>query len=240
MWYYQINGAIRFFCVATAVQFLLFRKKDRIMKKALSLLLALVLCLSLCACGGGSNIGGANTNTTASQEEDIVLYNEEEGYVFINLKRFSELYTVVELTTENWQDYLEVYSWEHTTTETDAFGEIVSQETKTKYAIGAKGGKYFYTQGLAIELKDKETGELMSCPVFNGEQLDVTKDFSLDQYECTRIKGTLYLIDIPEETIYESTKSGNRWVNIGYSDISWGPTFACYISGRLIDVGIII
>ena len=210
------------------------------MKKALSLTLALVLCLSLCACGGGSNIGGANTNTTASQEEDIVLYNEEEGYVFINQKRFSELYTVVELTTENWQDYLEVYSREPTTTETDAFGEIVSQETKTKYAIGAKGGKYFYTQGLAIELKDKETGELMTRSVINGEQLDVTKDFSLDQlYECTRIKGTLYLIDLPEETILED-KYGKRWVNIGYSDIGWGPTFACYISGRLIDVGIII
>ena len=219
------------------------------MKKALSLILALVLCLSLCACGGGyvdtPSTTDANNNvingqgTADHQEKGIVRYNEEEGYFFINQERFSEIYTVVELTTENWQDYLEVYSWEHTTTETDAFGEVTSQNTVTKHSIGAKGGKYYYFINFAIELKNKETGELASYFGMVG-QATWLENFSLDQYECTRIKGTLYLIDIPEEAIYESTKYKNRWVNIGYSDISWGPTFACNINGREIDISIFI
>ena len=219
------------------------------MKKALSLILALVLCLSLCACGWGyfdtPFTTDANNNvineqdTTDTQEKGIVLYNEEEGYFFINQERFSELYTVVELTTENWQDYLEVYSWEHTTTDTNAFGEVTSQNTVTKHSFGAKGGKYYYFINFAIELKNKETGELADYSSV-VEPASLIENSSLDQYECTRIKGTLYLIDIPEEAIYESTKYRKRWVNIGYSDISWGPTFACHINGREIDISIFI
>ena len=67
----------------------MIRKKEQIMKKALSLILALVLCLSLCACGGGENttissgdnasdINGTNNSSNSdTQEAEHVMTDEE-------------------------------------------------------------------------------------------------------------------------------------------------------------------
>ena len=51
--------------------FLFYRKKERTMKKALSLILALVLCLSLCACGNGSSVETNAPETTEAPKPQI-------------------------------------------------------------------------------------------------------------------------------------------------------------------------
>ena len=46
-----------------------YGKKKRMMKKALSLILALVMCLSLCACGSGNEENDATTNDGLNKNE---------------------------------------------------------------------------------------------------------------------------------------------------------------------------
>ena len=69
------------------------------MKKNILLLLAVVLCVSLCACGGSeSNSGNNADNKTEESGKEIVISKEE-------LATCSEY---IELTTENWNDYIEI------------------------------------------------------------------------------------------------------------------------------------
>lgn len=209
------------------------------MKKFICLLLTLVLCLSLCACGkdanGNNNAnngnGGNNVNTTTTTKgEELVIHDAEEGYTFINQNKFWDLVETVEMTVENWADYLEVHSYTEEIVKKDTFGEVVSTESITHYVLGAKGDKCFYLRQFAIELKDKDTGETKIYENPDGV-LTVTEDFRLDQYECTRIKGTLYLVDVPQEAIWLNAE-GQRYFTVRYSDVSWGPPIGCSIAGK--------
>ena len=81
------------------------------MKKIISALLALAFCISLCACGGSeSNSGNNADNNTEESGKEIVISKEE-------LASYSEY---IELTTENWSDYIEIVE---EIIEKDAFGE---------------------------------------------------------------------------------------------------------------------
>lgn len=213
------------------------------MKKALSLILALVMCLSLCACGSGSqdtqpqkpngdNSSNGNTNgstntdrTSQTEGEPLIIQNPDNGKPMINASRFNELVEKVELTTENWMDYIEVCTYTVKTVEKDAFGEIISTETNICYELGVKGDKYYYFYNFAIELKHKTTGEKM--PILS----EVEGNVCLDEYECTRIKGTLYLVDIPDEAIAVYPDIGVREFSVGFSDISYGPPEYCKLAG---------
>ena len=226
------------------------------MKKVLSLILALVMCLSLCACGKGSQdaqsqmpnifetsptLGGTCNDNTPPTEEPLIILDPKEGYYLINESRFDELTETVELTTENWMEYLEVWSYTQETVQKDAFGEIVSIETCTSYYLVAKGDQYYMFNDFVIELKHKTTGTLTIC---RGEDYNglivyssterVPEDFCLDEYECTRIKGTLSFVDIPDEVITVSPHTGARVYRVGcidksvdynllYSEYTFGP-----------------
>ena len=206
------------------------------MKKALSLLLALVICLSLCACGEdqGTNSQSPNeSNTNQPEEEALIMQNPNYG-TYINMRRFNELMTIVELTTENWMEYIEVCSYTVVRTQKDDFGEIISTEAITHYELGAKGNTYYNLRDFVIELKDKTTGELQTYKENNDSYVaTVEEGFSLDAYECTRIKGTLYLVDIPEEAIIHP-QDGHPYFNVDYSYAEWYPLYSCYIYGRRI------
>ena len=211
------------------------------MKKALSLILALVMCLSLCACGGGkqdiqpqkpNSDNTSNDSVSQTEGESLIIQNPESGTPMINIKRFNELMVTVELTTENWMDYIEVCTYSREEVEKDAFGEIVSTETITHYELGAKGNKYYNFRDFVIELKNKTTGELETYKGTNDAWIpEVEEDFCLDEYECTRIKGTLYLVDIPDEVIITNTDSGTRLFTVGHSNIGYGIPYNCYLSG---------
>ena len=197
------------------------------MKKVLSTILALVMCLTLCACGDNAN----NDGTSQTEGESLVVQNPDNGKPMINALRFYELLVKVELTTENWMDYIEVCSYTAKTIEKDAFGEIISTETNTYYELGAKGNNYYTFYDFVIELKNGTTGELITCGSNIDCSLDVAEDFSLDKYECTRIQGILYLVDIPDEAIAVYPDIGVRGFSVGFSDISYGPPYYCKLAG---------
>lgn len=202
------------------------------MKKALFYLLTIALCFALFACDDeindpSGNVGDEVAGATEQTEgEALVLYDEEEGYTFINQNRFAEIVEVIELSADNWMDYIGVVTYTEQIVQTDAFGEIVSTETKTVYTLGAKAEKCYYFYDFAIEFKDKTTGEMKIY-----DRLDrFSEDFDLDQYECTRIKGKLCLIDVPKEAIMQG-KDGIRYFIARYRDISYGPPMEGVIAG---------
>lgn len=169
------------------------------MKKLLALLLAAVMCLSLVACGGGKEVVSGFDGTPA-----------------LNTKFIDEHITRVELTTDNWKDYIKEYSYDVEVVEKDAFGEITNTEKVTVYRLGYGTEKY-HCLSATIELKHKPTGEV----VVLGQSLasNIVEDISviqyepidLDEYECTRIKGYIYFIDYSEEVMDKVLKINDRW-----------------------------
>ena len=198
------------------------------MKKALSLILALVLCLSLYACG--KDVSKDISDTADNKENSTTLATDGTGDgnansdidwfisgTQINTAKLPEYVEIVELTTENWMEHFKVYSYSYTeeNIEKDAFGEIVSTEpiTHEGRAFGAGNEKYHYYDDVVIELKHKTTGELFIFDLEDGQgghnpgnDLEVEEDFTLDDYECTRIKGSVYYLklsigELPVSTI---------------------------------------
>lgn len=83
------------------------------MKKAMSLLLALVMCLSLCACGQGSQ---EETQKTVPTENNQIETNTTESTTAVDESDITEVPeetkapVIVELTLDNWSEYLEFTS----------------------------------------------------------------------------------------------------------------------------------
>ena len=72
----------------------------------------------------------------------------------------------------------------------------------TAYAFGAGSERYHAYADVLIELKDKTTGELVVYDFNDSGNSDIgdkhlEKEFSLDNYECTRIKGSICYLNIP-------------------------------------------
>ena len=182
------------------------------MKKIISLLLVAVMCLSLIACGSGETPNTNDNNNTNPSEQmnnesttdttDSTAGNTEIddteteiplividffGGPCINYLRFPECVEAVELTTDNWKDYIKVYSY--------------SDKTTTYYQLGAGNERYHQFDGVSIELKHISTGEVISYKFdFDGEK-GVPEDLNLDNYECVSIQGYLYFVDVPNEAI---------------------------------------
>lgn len=183
------------------------------MKKVLSLILALVMCLALCACdqnnqreeqsGGAANPENMNTegiggSPDLSNQPLIMEIVGEDGA--INVAKLRTVVEIVELTTQNWREHFKVYPYSYTEVkeEKDAFGEIVSTDTIVHegFAFGAGDARYHGYSDVVIELQDKTTGELVIYQS-NGVDIEVEADFNLENYECTRIKGSVYYLNVP-------------------------------------------
>ena len=86
--------------------------------------------------------------------------------------------------------------------------------------------------GQGTELKSKTTGKLITLTASNDSyRPSVEEDFRLDDYECTRIKGTLYLVDLPVEAIITKPDTATQLFIVGYSDINEGTAYNCYLAG---------
>lgn len=180
------------------------------MKKVLSLLLVLVLCLSVCACSRKESQESTDTLSTdpgSAGDPPIVIDGLLEG-TDITVQKFLEFLEPVALTTENWKEHFKVYaysySYDEEKVERDDFGEIVSTETVTHtgsgYAFGAGNEKYHWYYNVVIELLNKNTGETVIYklgPYEQANDISVEKGFSLEDYECTRIKGSIYYFSFP-------------------------------------------
>lgn len=161
------------------------------MKRLLIMLFITGLCLSMVACSSGKKVVTGYDGTPA-----------------LNLDTVNKHITRVELTVDNWRNYIKEYSYDVEIVEKDAFGEIVKAENVTIYRLGYGTEKY-YCLSATIELKHKQTGEIVTF----GKNLptNLVKDicavqyepFQLNEYECTRIAGYMYFIDYSEEVMKE-------------------------------------
>lgn len=167
------------------------------MKRILSLLLVLAMCMSLCACG--------EVNLMGSTKPLVV---ENDGVKCINSERFGECLEVIELTLDNWKDYIDVITYSEEIVNKDAFGEVISTETEVHHVFGVNTELYYYYEDVAIELENVETCE-KTIYEFTGQGNSVSEDFDLSKYECTRIKGKIYFVDLPEEVIYSPLPEWN-------------------------------
>lgn len=167
------------------------------MKKMIVLLLAAVICLSFVACGGKEVTSGF------------------DGMPALNRNSIGEHISRVELTVDNWKDYIKEYSYDVEVIEKDAFGEITKKETVTVYRLGY-GTERYYCLSAIIELKHKETGNILlfgehlAANIVEDVEAIKLEPFHLDEYECTRIKGYIYFIDYPEEVMEEVLRVHDR------------------------------
>ena len=189
------------------------------MKRLLALLLAVVMCFSLVACGSG--------------EKTVV--TGFDGTPALNKKVVDEYIDRVELTVDNWKEYIKVYNYDIEVVEKDAFGEITNKENHTIFRIGYGTEQYHFLDAI-IELQHKETGETIIYAAYGhsgrsfilGDSVDSSID--MNEYECTRIQGYLYLFNFPEDVfeevlhIYDRTDwKGNAeiYVNSGSTQDTW-------------------
>ncbi|MBQ8621890.1 MAG: hypothetical protein IJ422_06215 [Oscillospiraceae bacterium] len=220
------------------------------MKKLLALLLAAVMCFSFVACGSeetpnanannetlGNNsatngtvgdTGNNNTETGDNTTENPVLLYDHKGAPYINKMILPDLVETIELTTDNWHEYIKAYSYDTETVEKDTFGEIVSSEKSTWYRLGAGNERYHLFDGVAIELKDKSTGEL-TIYEFDYNGYSISADFNLDNYECTRIQGSLYFLNFPDDVFAETD-----WIGLGEMQ---DEMLIAYFGGFTLDTG---
>lgn len=169
------------------------------MKKTIFLLLAFMICMSLFACSGG---------------KDVI--TGFDGTPSLNRNLIGEHIDRVELTVDNWNEYIKEYSYDVEIIEKDAFGEITGSEKITVYRLGYGTEKY-HCLSATIELKHKETGEIVTLGTLLASNIveDICaikfEPWNLEEYECTRIKGYMYFIDYPDEVIEEVLNKYDRW-----------------------------
>lgn len=164
-----------------------FEGKKNMIRKTLSLILILVISISFVSCGALSGMSS-----------ELVI-EDDNGNPCINALTFKEIITQIELTSENWQEYVFVYSYEMP--ETDSAGDIISDNMVTRYRLGAGTEKYYaFMHGTTLELKKKENEQLKTFDL-GTSGVGVEESFSLDDYEFISITGYLYFIDPPEEVI---------------------------------------
>lgn len=155
------------------------------MKKILALLLVAAMCLSLAACGGGKEVVSGFDGTPALNADLVDKHIDR-----------------VELTVDNWKEYIKVYSYDVELVKKDAFGEITSSEKCTVFRLGYGTEKYHYLDAV-IELQHKQTGETITYARHVGKSFILDTSIDLEEYECTRIQGYLYFFDFSEEVLAE-------------------------------------
>ncbi|MBP3479581.1 MAG: hypothetical protein J6K03_08935 [Oscillospiraceae bacterium] len=205
------------------------------MKKIILIILTMILCVSLLACEKDNENGGdlgqlggffdqqdgnndAQQGGEESETQAPLVIRQGSGTGYINAARLHEIVQTVQLTTENWRDYIRVYSYSYDIVETEknAFGEVVSTKTTTvtRCQIGADNTRYHSFEGVAIELKHKSTNEVISYK-FDAGGHNLEEAIDLSQYECTRIQGILHFVDLPEEVIMEIDGDAQRYFDMG-------------------------
>jgi len=166
-----------------------------IMKKRIfSLLLVAIMACFICACGGSDN--------TNSQEgsKKVVLSNEE----------FESYCEYIELTTENWNNYIEVVEEERILK--DVFGEEVERETHI--SIRLKENCYI-SRDNAIRLTYTSVYGYVSTEDFIfagsvGRAWGISGIDMEQEYVCEKIKGKICKVSVPEDK-WNIDEYGNKY-----------------------------
>ena len=169
------------------------------MKKLLTLLFVLLLT----ACGGGNS------------DSSSMIQTSSKGYSYINDKNLNTLVEKVELTQDNWKEYITIISYENKVVYTDSFGDVTGERMDTYTMLGAKTDQFFcFDSSAAIKLQKKDTGEtvVIDLPTYLSDMDPNIAPTNLDDYDCVKIQGTLYFLDLPEEIfVEEEDPRFKRW-----------------------------
>ena len=198
------------------------------MKKKVRIIFSVLLIFSVlvCGCSNNNSQGGNNSNNQSSgsnsqesgsnAESEIVTIDDN---VYLDGESFPNHIKTIEMTKENWKDYLELVREEKTDTHTDAFGEVISTNNYACYYLKIKDIGQF-TCGLSsalIEFTDIQSGEVLyfreSVPYYSfslsseagiliEKQYNTDETRTIDDFECMRIKGEIiFIMDIPQEVL---------------------------------------
>ncbi len=174
------------------------RKCSGVKKKILCLLLATVMCFSICACGASVEING--------------------GEKILSKEEFESCSEYIELTTENWSDYLEIV--EEEIIETDAFGEETGRYTST-----------FLTLKENCYISEDNAIRLTYTRDYYNRTEEVTEDFvfaqSVSRYchispakdsdiICEKVKGTILKLTVPAEK-WNTDEEGDKFLSFQVS-----------------------
>ena len=149
-----------------------------------------------------------STNSSGIIETDALVVLGSDGIKGINYGRFGECLTVSPLTVDNWRNYIDMITYDVECILKDAFGEVISSTVMTRRELVIKTNAYHYIENCRIELKNIETQETKICtfpttserwgPMGEGK----VEELNLNDYECTRITGKIYFVNLPKEVIY--------------------------------------
>ena len=104
---------------------------------------------------------------------------------------------------------------------------ILTEAMKREVRLSFKSyDRFFPNQDI---LPEGGLGNLVALPLQgkarrNGNSVFVDETFNLDDYECTRIQGYIYIVDIPDEVITQSQYQMDRGtgsVSVGNSSFNW-------------------
>jgi len=151
-----------------------------------------------------------------AQELTISNGGNGNGIKIIPQKELTKYITKVPITTENWQDYMELEDYE--TVNKDAFGDIqfISKGTRLKL----KNNNIYTTGVLEFEITNPDlmnpyADKTISICEFRGDSLLpinniwISKEqepdttildgrFTINDIKCTRTKGYIYIFNIPD------------------------------------------
>lgn len=152
------------------------------------------------------------SRTSPTEQSKIRVMTEEE---------FAQYTTEIPITTENWKNY---FDYEYKKVEDkDAFGEIIS--TKYEPHLKLKDNIYGYAV-LRIEINNNLYSDYEYKTTLIIGSNDTTlpiADFRLksgatitmNDITCTKAKGNLYALNLPEDIWQIDETDGKRYFNIG-------------------------
>lgn len=152
------------------------------------------------------------SRTSPTEQSKIRVMTEEE---------FAQYTTEIPITTENWKNY---FDYEYKKVENkDAFGEIIS--TKYEPHLKLKDNIYGYAV-LQIEInnnlysdfeykKDLIIGSNDTTLPMADFRLKSGATITMNDIICTKAKGSLYTLNLPEDIWQIDETDGKRYFNIG-------------------------
>lgn len=163
-------------------------------------------------------ISNIRTNNTKNNNETKVISQEQ----------FSQYIKEIPITTENWKDY--IYLEDVKQENKNAFGDIESTYITTHFKL--KNNNMFHNVALKIIVNNKEMiisnidnhyTKSYYTPTYYMQDKNEDKtiyDYTITEqdFKCIETKGTIYIIDIPNELWQTDIEMGKQYINVGNKD----------------------
>ena len=130
---------------------------------------------------------------------------ETKGIKILTQEELSKYIKEIPITTDNWKDYVTMEN--KTEEEEDTFGEVIGYINK--HYLKIKGDNIYGYLLLEVNFTDKTYNDNLktNINVTSGQEtnlnvLDIRnsdKTYNINDLQCTRLKGKLYTIDLPDD-----------------------------------------